>query len=47
MATVSSVLPESTTTTSSAHAALSIAAPICAASFSVMMVTETLGTTGC
>jgi hypothetical protein len=41
---VSSVLSLSTTTISSAHDALSIAAPIWAASFLVMMVTVTRGT---
>ena len=40
---VASALPQSTTRTSSAHATLSIAAPICAASLSVMMVTEHFG----
>src|SRR5688572_25211772 len=43
---VASVLPESTTRISSAHATLSIAAPMCAASLSVMMVTDTFGTGG-
>ena len=41
IATVSSVLPESTTRISSAHAALSMAAAMCRASLSVMMVTVT------
>ena len=41
---MSSVLPLSTTTISSAHDALSMAAPIWAASFLVMMVTVTRGT---
>jgi hypothetical protein len=41
MATVSSVLPESTTRISSAHAALSMAPAMCRASLSVMMVTVT------
>src|SRR5919106_1653211 len=40
---VASVLPESTTRISSAHATLSIAAPMCAASLSVTMVTDTFG----
>jgi len=44
IATVSSVLPQSTTMTSSAHDALSMAAPMWAASFLVMMVTVTRGT---
>src|SRR4030095_15577186 len=44
MASVSSVLPESTTTTSSAQAALSMASAICPASLSVMIVTVTRGT---
>src|SRR4029453_4557032 len=44
MATVSSMLPESTTMISSAQAALSIASAMCAASLSVMMVTVTRGT---
>ena len=44
IATVSSVLPQSTTMISSAHDALSMAAPIWAASFLVMMVTVTRGT---
>src|SRR5678815_2860145 len=44
MATVSSVLPESTTTISSAQEALSIAAAMWSASLRVMMVTETFGT---
>ena len=43
---VPSVLPESTTTISSAHRTLSMAAPMCSASFSVMMVTDSLGTGG-
>ena len=46
MATVSSVLWASTTTISSAHAALSIAASMWSASFLVMMVTVTGGTRG-
>src|SRR5262245_46465007 len=41
MATVSSVLPESTTRISSAQAALSIAAAMCRDSLSVMIVTVT------
>jgi len=45
MATVSSVLPESTTSISSAQAALSIAAAMCRDSLSVMIVTVT-GTCG-
>src|SRR5688572_13546408 len=44
MATVSSVLPQSMTRTSSAQAALSMAAPMWADSLSVMIVTETAGT---
>ena len=46
MATVSSVLPQSTTTISSAQTALSMAAPMWSASFMVMMVTVTGGTGG-
>ena len=44
MATVSSVLPESTTMISSAQEALSMAAAMWSASLRVMMVTETFGT---
>ena len=40
---VASVLPQSTTSTSSAHDTLSIAAPMWAASLRVMMVTEHFG----
>jgi hypothetical protein len=44
IATVSSVLPESTSRISSAQEALSIASAMWSASLSVMMVTETFGT---
>jgi hypothetical protein len=44
MATVSSVLCESTTTISSAHDTDASAAPMSAASFLVMTVTESFGT---
>jgi hypothetical protein len=46
MAAVSSVLPESTTITSSAQDTDASAAPMSAASFLVMMVTDTFGTVG-
>ena len=46
MATVSSVLPESTTMRSSAHDTESSAAAMSPASFFVMMVTESFGTGG-
>ncbi len=46
MATVSSVLCESTTTISSAQATDASASPISAASFLVMTVTESFGTAG-
>ena len=46
MATVSSVLIESTTMISSAQATDFSASPISAASFMVMIVTETFGTRG-
>ena len=46
MATVSSVLPESTTTMSSAQRTDSSAAPMLQASFLVMTMTETRATAG-
>ncbi len=46
MVAVSSVLSESTTITSSAQATDARAAPMSAASFFVMMVTDSFGTPG-
>src|SRR3989442_148387 len=46
MSRVPSLLPESTTITSSAHEALSMAPAMWSASLRVMMVTETPGTRG-